>query len=124
MTKPLNKRQRQALFLSIERWKDIARGEAHSKGVETCALCEEFHTADCRGCPVKQATKQEYCVGTPYDSFTLKADRDEYGRRWARTKPALKAAERELQFLKDIWKKRAGMRRRDYAQRLANKGAL
>lgn len=120
MKHPLTRRQTRALFKSIQHWKRIAKGKAYSNGTETCALCQEFlcsefYGDDCRKCPVAEKTGEEYCDGTPFPEFTKVAHTDEAGFRWALGKPAQAAAEKEVKFLKSIWKDRASMSLREYA---------
>ena len=62
----MNKETRTALEESIEKWKQIERGEMPDLGPENCGLCVEFHDRSCEGCPVFEATGIAGCGGTPY----------------------------------------------------------
>ena len=117
MKNRLNKTQQRALFGSIRHWKRIARGKEASHGTENCALCQEFYHSDCRGCPVQEQTGKVSCRGTPYVKFFNLADSNCWPAegRWARNPGAVRAAEKEVKFLKGIWKERAGLKLREYA---------
>lgn len=116
MKKRLNKTQLRALFASIQHWKRIVRGKESSEGTENCALCQEFFDSNCKGCPVQEKTGQTSCFDTPYIKFFTRTEPEDGGiGHWARTPKAVRAAEKELKFLKGIWKERAGMKRREYA---------
>jgi hypothetical protein len=115
MTKPLNPVQREALFESIQHWKRIVKGEEASEGTRNCALCQNYHGNDCIGCPVYQETEQACCSGTPYDKF-IEVTSANNNARWAETKKSRKAARKELQFLKSIWKARAKLKLREFAK--------
>ena len=116
MTKPLKPVQQEALFESIQHWKRIVKGEEASEGTRSCALCQNYHGNDCIGCPVYQETKDTCCTRTPYDTFVVVTPGSNTGR-WAETKKSRKAARKELQFLKSIWKARAKLKLREFAKR-------
>lgn len=113
----LTRRQTRALFKSIQHWKRIAKGKAYSDGTKTCALCSEFYDDDCRKCPIAEKTGEKYCESTPFVKFERFAYTDEKGLRWVldKTSPARAAAEKEIKFLKNIWKDRTRMSLREYA---------
>ena len=116
MKTTLNKVQLRALFQSIQHWKRIVRRKEPSSGTTDCALCQAFFEADCEGCPVREAAGKLHCMNTPYVRFReVVAPAQDGVTRWVRTSKAEKAAEKELKFLKGIWKERAGMKRREYA---------
>lgn len=60
----------EALRGSIAKWEAIVAGTGEDLGPENCALCQEFITNDCEGCPVYQATQRVYCMSTPYGYYT------------------------------------------------------
>ena len=62
----MNKKTKEALLLSIEKWKQIENGEMIDDGANNCALCEAFHEDMCKGCPVAKATQDNGCHNTPY----------------------------------------------------------
>jgi hypothetical protein len=62
----MNHKTRIALEGSIEKWEKIVMGTGKDEGCSNCPLCEEFWNYQCKDCPVRQATGQIYCRGTPY----------------------------------------------------------
>lgn len=72
----MNRRTREALMASIEKWEQVARGEMIDDGADNCPLCHEFqrtHECYCLGCPVSEATKYDLCERTPYALFVKAA---------------------------------------------------
>lgn len=97
----MNKLTACALELSIQKWKDLAKGKDldYANDEENCALCEIFSSYDqCGDCPVKLKTGEYGCVGTPYSRFDLEADDFQ------------KVALEEVEFLKSLRKKEATTR--------------
>ena len=66
--------QSQALELSIQHWERVvADPTGEPIGPDECALCRAFRPFDgkaiCTKCPVRLATGQSGCTGTPYQDF-------------------------------------------------------
>ncbi len=65
-----------ALHASIKHWKDVVAGSSTCIGPYDCALCGLFNTVHkhidapqsqrCNGCPVKDKTGKDFCLGSPY----------------------------------------------------------
>jgi hypothetical protein len=70
----MDKRTREALEGSIQKWQNIAAGVGVDKAHVNCPLCLEFRLFDgrvkCLGCPVAKRTGLNACCGTPYESWT------------------------------------------------------
>lgn len=57
------------LGASIEHWtrmRDDRGGCGEKPGSAECALCGEYFSGACVGCPIAEKTGQKYCKGTPY----------------------------------------------------------
>lgn len=112
-----------ALRASITHWQDIVDDPDNAKlGFDHCALCQEFHPSTspirqeayqkdssvmCLGCPVREATGQHGCLGSPYDQAELLAPDGWPEDASAETLVAkrqdfLWAARKELAFLKSL----------------------
>jgi len=64
----MNNKQIDGLEKSIERWNNIAYGNATL--VDTnCKLCEMFANLGCRGCPIYDCTGKQSCYDTPFYDF-------------------------------------------------------
>lgn len=64
----MNAKTLKALNESIRHWERMRKnphGEDRPHG-EDCALCDLFFHKACSACPVRIATGQLYCYGTPY----------------------------------------------------------
>ena len=92
------------LELSIEKWQDIVNQKRKNPnfGERNCALCEEYGKNNCEGCPVYLKTKAIGCANTPYEDYY---EEYEYGEKDHKTLAAL--AQKELEFLKTLRKKKA-----------------
>lgn len=82
-----------ALKGSIAKWEAILAGTGEDDGPDNCPLCQLFNTPQtkddfCKGCPVREATSQRFCHGTPYEDYLDGGD-DE-------------VAQAELDFLKSL----------------------
>ena len=53
------------------KWYKIRDGKGADKGMEDCPLCKRYHVyfAICDGCPIKSATDQDSCCGSPYEEW-------------------------------------------------------
>ncbi len=61
----------EALEASIKHWRENVKAETPDDvltGCENCALCAEFYSLDCKGCPVYLRTGGIVCRGSPYDA--------------------------------------------------------
>lgn len=93
----MDERTLTALKGSIAKWEDIVAGVIADDGANNCPLCRLFHwqyggkgaAERCDGCPVKAATGNPACVGSPYDDY------EENGER-------IEDAEAELEFLRGL----------------------
>jgi hypothetical protein len=100
----MNPETLEALKGSIEKWRKIVEEGEINRASNDCPLCAMFIRADCEGCPIKQATAQRFCKGTPYFDFEYWDD-DAYeanqtGR--ADTDDKMVAARAELDFLRSL----------------------
>lgn len=94
--------ERDLLELSIQKWEFVLEhyDEIHADGgSNTCALCMRYDPSGfvvprCGGCPVRKATGQPGCVGSPFMKFHKATCADE---RYV-------AAAQELEFLKSLRK--------------------
>lgn len=103
----MTERARTALEESIEKWRQIERGEMADLGIENCSLCMEYWGARCEGCPVfASAASRRFCYGTPYSTWT-NAQRT-LGRKFydaeyvADTPELVKLARAERKFLESL----------------------
>lgn len=91
----------EALEASILLWQENVKAERSCDvliGEKDCALCAEFYSLECEGCPVYLRTGEGFCVGSPYGAAytawiswkytnpsscanTWRAARDEFHRR-------------------------------------------
>lgn len=94
-----------ALRASVRKWKKIAAGDMGSDGAENCPLCKLFLDNDCRGCPVFQLTRKQWCESTPYDVWQVLPASDtttaDDGER-VNTEVSRRVAEAEHSFLKAL----------------------
>jgi hypothetical protein len=88
-----------ALLGSIRKWEKIVLGTGKDRGSYNCPLCIKFRNYDCRGCPVKTATGQKNCEGTPYADYLLEEDIGEWRPVDA---DGLYHARRMLDFLRSL----------------------
>jgi len=102
----LTKKMREALKLSIEKWRQIVRGEMPDTGADNCALCMAARDKDgslnCHKCPVGRTVKDDWCMGTPYTRWI-----NAQGVEWstvADTPERVTRAKHELRFLRNILK--------------------
>ena len=96
-----------ALKESIEKWRQIERGEMPDFGGENCALCELHLDSGCTGCPVSRHTGRAYCRNTPYALFyeNCQVEYDEKGEwlgNYPTTPEAFTAARDERLFLAKV----------------------
>lgn len=102
----MDERTLAALKGSIAKWEAIVADEGEDSGPNNCPLCQLFHPAhggkgnpvDCGGCPVREATGQMGCGGTPYDTYevlTVDGDDDD-------VEAIAAAAQEELEFLRSL----------------------
>lgn len=102
----MNKRAAQALEESIEKWRQIERGEMVDWGADNCSLCMEFNKdSGCMGCPVRKATRKNFCRGTPYKNWDDAQAR--LGKIWSIDKVAdtpelIRIARAERKFLESL----------------------
>lgn len=94
----MDKRTREALEGSINKWQAIVAGTEYDQGSYNCPLCHLFnhHASDptCVGCPVATATGMVGCDGTPYETFC-----EHSTNGYARSPSAKRVARAELDFL-------------------------
>lgn len=63
-----------ALHGSIAKWRGIVAGTATDEGILNCPLCQLFtwlvdDRGECAGCPVRDATGSDNCIGSPYENY-------------------------------------------------------
>lgn len=74
-----------ALKGSIAKWEAIVAGKGEDAGADNCPLCQLFHFSKggkknpvkCGGCPVREATGQMGCGGSPYDEYENMSNGDD-----------------------------------------------
>jgi len=89
-----------ALKESIKKWKWLSE----QKGLQevqidgmSCALCKVYvYKGNCMGCPVAEATGEDFCVDTPLDSFVDAQDKN------ARNSVLQSIAMKEAKFLESL----------------------
>ena len=87
----MDRKTLRALRGSIKKWEGVVAGTTEDKGSDNCPLCQLFNKEwwqRCYGCPVRDATGQSFCFGTPYEVY-----------RDRRTKTN---AKKELKFLQSL----------------------
>lgn len=102
---PMKAKTLKALRGSIAKWESIVEGTGIDIGAGNCPLCRLFHfgfggkknPVKCGGCPVREATGQHGCLGSPYD--VIEDIEDQYGTG---SEEYAKAAKAELDFLKGL----------------------
>lgn len=96
----MNEQTREALEKSIAIWKQRAQGKEIPCIAANCDLCQLFNDRPygCDDeCPVKQATRLDYCQKTPYKKY---ADYiDDYP---AKDEKAMELAQDEVDFLESL----------------------
>lgn len=99
----MDKDTHQALLDSVEKWRQIERGEMVDLGRKNCMLCQLFlvRNEDCTGCPVMQKTGEESCRGTPYDQWCKEHGYEEVGSV-ADTPKLVRLARAERRFLESL----------------------
>lgn len=95
----MDERTLTALRGSIEKWRKIVARTGTDKGSRNCALCIEFYTGSCDGCPVAERVNLLFCMGTPYPKWKAKAIRTRAGYSSNRDGRATAEAQAELDFL-------------------------
>jgi hypothetical protein len=97
----MDDRTKVALQKSIEHWERLASGETEPGefiGITDCALCQAFIGDVCKSCPVREATGQTFCHGSPYDAA------DQAGRCYGLNSEEFKKVARdELAFLRGLY---------------------
>ena len=92
-----------ALQGSIEKWQRIVRRtSAVDHGTQNCPLCTMFYEANCKSCPVRHATGQVHCYGSPYDEWSIHnflCESLTHHHRTPGCKECLRLARAELAFL-------------------------
>ena len=95
----MNERTKAALEESIEKWRQIERGEMWDEGSHNCALCCEFFQNCCYECPVREHTGKANCDGTPFMEW---ANSIEVSPAIADTPRLRKIARAERKFLESL----------------------
>ena len=99
----LTEKQYKPLLESIEKWRQIERGEMPDAGIFNCSLCWSFHSDGCEDCPVRQETGQINCHKTPYVKW-IHAAMKRHGV--ADTIELIHLAKTERKFLESLLPKR------------------
>ena len=94
-----------ALKGSIAKWEAIVAGTGTDEGVRNCPLCKLFNPFEapftgCLGCPVRDATGESSCNGSPYQEWSKYWDGD-LGNTTSTTEER-RLAKAELRFLRSL----------------------
>jgi hypothetical protein len=63
------------LRISILKWERLADNTDKDAEEGDCALCTAYYKQStnrdnyCKGCPIKESTGQQFCEGSPYDTW-------------------------------------------------------
>ena len=107
----MDKRTRTALEGSIAKWEAIVAGTGEDDGPQNCPLCHEFFDEldargrACSGCPVRMATGQTGCEGSPYDDWCdlfYATDHPPHVPMKAETLEQQRLAQAEVDFLRSL----------------------
>lgn len=107
----MNAKTLQGLKDSIEKWRQIERGEMPDLKSHNCGLClavsDKSGNIDCTKCPVMQKTGKASCCETPYDKWLdTQLRRDGFCSdcsEWVADTPALvRLARAERKFLESL----------------------
>ena len=101
---------------SIEKWEKIEAGTGRDGGTTNCPLCAKFlrpvlgsDRANCDGCPVKAATGNDSCTGSPYSNWIRIADPTNSSEAvLATTNQARAAAQSMTAFLRSLLPEKNG----------------
>lgn len=100
---PPDMTQDEALQASIDKW-DILVSNYEKKvnpivdSITTCGLCKLYYENEaCAGCPVAKESGEPFCEGTPFVSWSTM-----FYHGATSTDKLLKAARKELEFLKSL----------------------
>jgi hypothetical protein len=104
-------RELAAIKGSVEKWEGIVNLRGIDHGEEDCPLCIEFREeSSCDGCPIKIKTGTSLCFETPYEEWRNTSDRLKTEKlhivgfnSQVMGPKSLQAAQKELQFLKDLY---------------------
>lgn len=107
-----------ALKGSVRKWERIVDGRGADNGTYNCPLCKMFLLGEmrCAGCPVKEASGQSYCRGTPYENWDDVVEEElDFPRRISDLpsvrlrRDALRYAKDEVRFLKGLLPQEGGL---------------
>ncbi len=93
-----------ALGGSIEKWEKIVDGSEVDRLNANCPLCALFINHTCRGCPVRDKSKDSGCRNTPYQAWAKHQNNthDRYSNRKVLCSTCESLAKTELEFLKTL----------------------
>jgi len=102
----MNKKTISALIAGVEKWERNALAKTPDDAEiwdDTCKLCHLFIMDDCKGCPVRASTGENYCEGSPWDRAAKALTEWEFhaGCRNARAR-FRRAAKAEANFLRSL----------------------
>ena len=95
----------EALKDSIEKWRQIERGEMADMGITNCMLCQQYYSAPkgyCDGCPVSGKTGKRYCEGSPYEQWCYIQAQRKFDIEVADTPELVRIARAERKFLESL----------------------
>ena len=94
----------EALKGSIEKWEKIVDGSGVDRLNANCPLCALFINHICRGCPVRDKSKDSGCRNTPYQAWSehQNGEHDRYTDRKVLCSTCEPLAKTELEFLKAL----------------------
>jgi len=102
----MDAKTREALEKSIKHWEEnraAERPELASISDRDCALCSRYYNRGCKGCPVRQATGQKLCFGSPYKAAADNFIDWRYDPKNKRLRTVFRQwATREINFLKSL----------------------
>lgn len=104
---PFPKTPEEALLISIAKWTILSKDPSFQSdgGADTCGYCMYYKMREsvstvpaCGRCPIYRRTKQINCLDTPYLDWAIQNEPNVNGNE----KRKLKAAKKELDFLKSF----------------------
>jgi len=102
------KKAKKALEGSIQKWIRIISEGGEDGGPDNCPLCQVYNNdKNCTGCPVKNFTRQDFCLETPYEEWDAHMYNAHYKTEVIkiRCEKCEELAKKELAFLQSLKEK-------------------